>query len=55
MVPIGLGWFWPFRNNLAAHFAATDRNAPRGRIVRVFQGDPRPGSWQTIVPEGRMA
>jgi prolyl oligopeptidase len=51
MVPIGLASFWPFRNNIAAHFAATDRDAPRGRIVRVFQGDPRPGSWQTIVPE----
>jgi prolyl oligopeptidase len=51
MVPIGLASFWPFRNNIAAHFAVTDRDAPRGRIVRVFQGDPRPGSWQTIVPE----
>jgi prolyl oligopeptidase len=51
MVPIGLGSFWPFRNNLATHFAATDLNAPRGRIVRVIQGDPRPGVWQTIVPE----
>jgi prolyl oligopeptidase len=51
MVPIGLGSFWAFRNNLATHFASTDLNAPRGRIVRVIQGDPRPGSWQTIVPE----
>ena len=51
MVPIGLASFWPFRNNLAAHFAVTDLNAPRGRIVRVIQGDPRPGGWQTIVPE----
>lgn len=51
LVPIGRSSFWPFRNNVAAHYAATDLEAPRGRVVRMFQGDPRPGSWQTIVPE----
>lgn len=52
MVPIGLASFWPFRNNLATHFAVTNHNAPRGRIVRITQGDPRPVSWQPVLPEG---
>jgi prolyl oligopeptidase len=51
LVPIGTAAFWPFRNNLATHFAVTDRDAPRGRIVRIIQGDPRPGGWQTVLPE----
>ncbi len=51
LVPIGRSSFWPFRNNGAAHFAATDLDAPRGRIVRIIQGDPYPRGWQTIVPE----
>jgi prolyl oligopeptidase len=51
LVPIGLSSFWAFRNNLAAHYAVTEHNAPRGRIVRIIQGEPRPGGWQTIVPE----
>jgi prolyl oligopeptidase len=49
--PIGRSLLWPFRNNGGAHFAVTDLDAPRNRIVRMTQGDPRPSSWQTIVPE----
>lgn len=55
LVPMGLASFWAFRNNMAAHFAATDLNAPRGRIVRIIQGDPRPNSWLTVVPEEASA
>ena len=51
LVPMGRSSFWPIRNNGAVHFAVTDLDAPRGRIVRLIQGDPRPGGWQTIVPE----
>jgi prolyl oligopeptidase len=51
LVPIGRSSFWPFRNNVATHFAVTDLEAPRSRIVRIIQGDPRPGGWQTVVPE----
>jgi hypothetical protein len=40
MVPIGLGSFWAFRNNLAAHFAATD-TTPRG--ASRHPGRPAPG------------
>jgi prolyl oligopeptidase len=51
LAPIGRSSLWPFRNNGAAHFAVTDLDAARGRVVRLIQGDPRPAAWQTIVAE----
>jgi len=49
--PMGRSSLWPFRNSGGVHFAVTDLDAPRNRIIRLTQGDPRPGSWQTIVPD----
>lgn len=51
LAPIGRSAFWPFRNDGGAHYAVTDLDAPRGRVVRLIQGDPRPASWQNIAPE----
>ncbi|MGH6816492.1 MAG: prolyl oligopeptidase family serine peptidase [Hyphomicrobiaceae bacterium] len=52
LVPMGLCSFQPIRNVGSAHYAVTDLDAPRGRIVRVQVHDPRPENWQTIIPEG---
>ena len=52
LFPIGRASFRPIRNVGASHYAITDLDAPKGRIVRMTQGDPRTGSWQTIIPEG---
>ena len=51
IVPIGRSSFWSIRNVGAVHYAVTDLDAPKRRIVRLTLGDPRSGSWQTIIPE----
>lgn len=51
MVPMGLASFNIVQSLGNTHYAITDHEAPRGRIVRVSQTDPKPSSWQTIVPE----
>jgi prolyl oligopeptidase len=33
----------------------TTNNAPRGRVIAVKAGDPRPASWRTVVPQGDIA
>jgi prolyl oligopeptidase len=35
-------------------YFATDRNAPRKRIVAIDTGNPAEAGWRTVVPEGRQ-
>lgn len=52
IVPAGRSSFTLVTTLGPALYAITDLDAPRGRLVRVLAGDPRPEAWLTIVPEG---
>jgi prolyl oligopeptidase len=54
LVPINLAGFSPIGNLGTAHFALTNLEAPRWRVVRVDQSDPRPERWRTVVDESNL-
>ncbi len=46
------GRLWLVQDTTAGPIIATDREAPRNRIVKVLLADPAPHAWQELVPEG---
>ena len=52
IVPMGLGSFRLIHTVEKTHYAITTFDAPRGRVVKVDQADPRPQAWVTILPQG---
>jgi prolyl oligopeptidase len=49
--PIGAAGFRPLANVGATHYALTNLNAPRWRLVRIDQSDPKPDRWHSVIPE----
>jgi prolyl oligopeptidase len=46
--------FYPIGNIGATHYAITNLDAPKWRLVRVDQSDPKPERWHTVIPESEM-
>ena len=53
MMPVGVAGFWPIGNVSATHYAITNLDAPKWRLVRIDQSDPKPDRWHTVIPEER--
>ena len=49
--PIGTAGFYPVGNVGATHYAITNLDAPKWRLVRIDQSDPKPDRWHTVIPE----
>jgi prolyl oligopeptidase len=49
--PVGAAGFYPIANVGATHYAITNLDAPRWRLVRIDQSDPKPDRWHTVIPE----
>jgi len=54
LVPIDATGFSPIGNLGSAHYALTNLGAPRWRLVRIEQSDPRPERWRTIIAESEL-
>jgi prolyl oligopeptidase len=46
--------FWPVGNVGATHYAITNLEAPKWRLVRIDQSDPKPDRWHTVIPESDL-
>jgi prolyl oligopeptidase len=53
--PIDTAGFFPVANVGATHYALTNLGAPKWRLVRIDQADPKPDRWHTVIPEGEAA
>jgi prolyl oligopeptidase len=54
LVPVDLAGFAPIGNLGPAHYALTNLDAPKWRLVRIDQSNPRPERWRTIIPESDL-
>ena len=54
LLPVNVAGFWPIGNVGATHYALTNLDAPKWRLVRLDQLDPKPDRWHTVVPESEM-
>jgi prolyl oligopeptidase len=50
----GVTGFWPIGNVGATHYAITSLDAPKGRLIRIDQSDPKPERWHTVIPESEL-
>jgi prolyl oligopeptidase len=46
--------FHPINNIGATHYAITNLDAPKWRLVRIDQSDPKPERWHTVIPESEL-
>jgi len=53
--PLGAAGFSPIANVGATHYAITNLDAPKWRLVRIDQSDPKPDRWHTVIPDGDAA
>ncbi|MBR0798540.1 S9 family peptidase [Bradyrhizobium jicamae] len=49
--PIGSAGFYPIANVGPTHYAITNLDAPKWRLVRIDQSDPKPDRWHTVIAE----
>ena len=54
LVPVDLAGFSPVGNLRTAHYALTNLGAPKWRLVRIDQSNPRPERWRTIIAESEL-
>jgi prolyl oligopeptidase len=54
LVPVDLAGFAPIGNLGPAHYALTNLDAPKWRLVRIDRSDPRPSRWRTIIAESEL-
>jgi prolyl oligopeptidase len=54
LMPVDVAGFEPVGNLGGSHYALTSLDAPRRRLVRIDQSDPRPERWRTVVPESEF-
>ena len=52
--PLGVAWFWPIESFGATHYALTDLDAPKGRLVRIDEADFKPDRWHTVIAESEQ-
>ena len=52
--PIGVAEFWPIESVGATHYALTNLDAPKSRLVRIDEADFKPDRWHTIIPESEQ-
>jgi prolyl oligopeptidase len=50
----GVTGFHPIGNVGVTHYAITSLDAPKGRLIRVDQSDPKPERWHTVIPESEL-
>jgi prolyl oligopeptidase len=50
----GVTGFDPTGNIGATHYAITNLDAPKWRLVRIDQSDPKPERWHTVIPESEL-
>ena len=41
-------------NSDSTFYFHTDQSAPRGRVVAIDIGDPRPDNWEELIPEAEQ-
>jgi prolyl oligopeptidase len=46
--------FHPIGNVGATHYAITSLDAPKGRLIRIDQSDPKPERWHTVIAESEL-
>ena len=49
--PIGSAGFYPVASVGPTHYAITNLDAPKWRLVRIDQADPKPDRWHTVIAE----
>jgi prolyl oligopeptidase len=54
LVPVDAAGFTAIGNLGLAHYALTNLDAPRWRLVRIDQSNPQPERWRTVVPESEL-
>jgi len=52
--PLGVAFFWPLESVGATHYALTDLDAPKGRLVRIDEADFKPDRWHTVIAESEQ-
>jgi prolyl oligopeptidase PreP (S9A serine peptidase family) len=51
----GVTAFYPIGNVGVTHYAITGLDAPKGRLIRIDQSDPKPERWHTVIAESELA
>jgi prolyl oligopeptidase len=54
LFPVEAAGFAPIANLGTTHYALTNLDAPRWRLVRIDQSNPRPERWRTIIAESEL-
>jgi prolyl oligopeptidase len=50
----GVAGFYPIGNVGVTHYAITSLDAPKGRLIRIDQSDPKPERWHTVIAESEL-
>ena len=49
--PVGTAGFYPLADTGGTHYALTNLDAPKQRLVRIDISDPKPERWHTVIAE----